>query len=388
MKIKTNLILLPDEYDAYIIHGNIHNSDLYYATHFLTSDPVTYIQSRSGKGILLISDMEKERAMSESCVNEIRTTSEYNYKEKIHSFKDSEKAYVSVLTELLKGEGIKKAAVPYNFPAYIFKELIENGIDAETIKSPYLNARAVKTEKESEYIAEAMKAAEEAMKAAVYMIKKASVKDGLLYDDGEILTGERVLTEIDKTLNSYNAVGEETIVSCGKDTASPHGKTYGPLKANEPIIIDIFPMNRKTKYYGDMTRTVLKGTASTEIKKLYDAVKKAHEAALDIVKEGVTCREIHNVVCNTFESLGYDTYRNGSKVGFVHTTGHGVGLDIHELPSVSENDYILKKGNVITIEPGLYYPNIGGVRLEDTILITDTGYKNYNKMEKILETDA
>ncbi|WNY26298.1 Xaa-Pro dipeptidase [Methanolapillus ohkumae] len=218
------------------------------------------------------------------------------------------------------------------------------------------------------------------------MIKRSVSQDsGLLVLEDEILTGDRVLKEIDRVLLKFGCAGEETIVSCGEDSANPHGKTYGPLYSNQPIVIDIFPQHKKTRYFGDMTRTVIKGKASAELLRMYDAVKGAQEIGVQTAKPGVTCKEVHNAVCDYLEKAGYLTYRGGSKIGFIHTTGHGVGLDIHETPSVSENDHILEPGNVITIEPGLYYPGIGGIRIEDTIVITKDGCRNLNRMEKKFE---
>lgn len=378
---------IPEQYDGYLIYGSSNDADFNYITKFQTSDPVTCLISKNGKDILLVSDMEKERAVLESQIEKIETTTEHNLKEKVKKYKDSDKGYAHLIVELLEKNGIKSVAVPRDFPAFFYKIIEENGISIETVKSPYLIVRAKKNENEIKFVQEAVFAAEKAMKDAIDLIKSSKVKDGFLYnfETQKVLTGEDVLKRIDKTLNENNCVGEDTIVSCGKDSAMPHGKTYGPLKANESIVIDIFPKNKKTGYYGDMTRTVLKGKANDDLKKMYEAVKAAQCAAFDILKPGITCKKVHDAVCKTFEDLGYDTYRNGSKVGFIHTTGHGLGLEIHELPSVSDNEHILEEGNVITIEPGLYYPEIGGIRIEDTVVITKEGFKNFNTMEKIFE---
>jgi Xaa-Pro aminopeptidase len=220
------------------------------------------------------------------------------------------------------------------------------------------------------------------MEAAIVLIAGAEEREGLLYHQGEVLTGVKVLSVIDHTLLDYGCEAEETIVSCGKDTANPHGNTDGPLKANAPIILDIFPRSKKKRYFADMTRTVLYGEASEELKKMYETVLAAQKKAFGMVKPGVKAADVHNAICDLFEEHGYDTYRSGSKAGFIHSTGHGVGLDIHELPSVGENEALLEAGNVITIEPGLYYPEIGGIRLEDMVLVTENGCQNLTGLEK------
>ncbi|RZN38380.1 MAG: M24 family metallopeptidase [Methanophagales archaeon ANME-1-THS] len=117
---------------------------------------------------------------------------------------------------------------------------------------------------------------------------------------------------------------------------------------------------------------------------MYDAVKHAQDAALARVKEGVSCKDVHNLVCDLFEDRGYETIRKGGKKGFLHSTGHGIGLNVHENPRVGDNDYVLKKGNVITIEPGLYEPGVGGVRLEDMVLVLKNGCENLTRFEKQL----
>jgi Xaa-Pro aminopeptidase len=138
------------------------------------------------------------------------------------------------------------------------------------------------------------------------------------------------------------------------------------------------------RYYADMTRTVVKGEPEKEIKERYEAVKHAQDAALAFVKDGITCKEVHNLVCDIFEERGYGTVRKRSKKGFIHSTGHGVGLDLHENPKVGDNDYELRRGNVITIEPGLYDPEVGGVRLEDMVLVLKNGCENLTKFKKEL----
>jgi len=261
-------------------------------------------------------------------------------------------------------------------------------LDVVLIKSPFIKSRAVKTEEEIEKIAASQNAAEKAMDAAIQMIQNARMEDsgsGRLVYEGDVLTGERVLAEISRVLLECGCADDETIVSCGPDSADPHGKTRGALYASHPIVIDIFPQSKKTRYFGDMTRTVIRGKVSEELIRMYDAVKGAQAAGVGAARPGVSCADVHNTVCDYLEAAGYDTYRSGFSVGFIHTTGHGVGLDIHEMPSVSDNSHILEPGNVITIEPGLYYPGIGGIRIEDTIVITKDGCRNLNTMPKIFE---
>ena len=368
--------------DSYLMTGNIHNSDIYYVTHFLASDDFVYLQTGAGEEVLFISEMEKGRAEIESRVSIIKTTQDFGYREKIKEKKDISVAYAACISELLMEKGAKRVSVPYDFPTFYSNSLKEAGFSIVPVKSPFRKIRSRKKPEEIEAIKYAQMAGENAMEAAIALIAGAEEKGGILYHSGQILTGAKVNTIIDHKLLDFGCEAEEIIVSCGKDTANPHGTTDGPLRANAPIILDIFPRSKKKRYFADMTRTVIHGEASEELNEMYEAVLAAQEKGLEMVKPGVSATDVHNVVCDTFENWGYDTYRSGSKVGFIHSTGHGVGLDVHELPGVGESGVLLETGNVITIEPGLYYPETGGIRLEDMVLVTENGCENLTGLEK------
>lgn len=368
--------------DAYLMTGNIHNSDIYYVTRFLVSDEFAYLQTAKGEEILFISEMERGRAEIESRVSIIKTTQDFGYMEKIREKKDAYIAYAACISELLLAEGAKKISVPCDFPTFYSEFLKNSGFSILPIKSPFKKMRSLKKQEEIEAIRYAQMAGEKAMETAIKAITEAEDREGILYREEQVLTGAKINLIIDHTLLDFGCEAEELIVSCGKDTANCHGSTDGPLRANSPIILDIFPRSKKKRYFADMTRTVIYGEPSEELKEMYKAVCAAQEKALEMVKPGVSAADIHNVVCDVFERRGYDTYRNGSKVGFIHSTGHGVGLDVHEFPGIGENGILLETGNVITIEPGLYYPENGGIRLEDIVLVTENGCENLTALEK------
>ncbi|MDD3318295.1 MAG: aminopeptidase P family protein, partial [Methanosarcina sp.] len=215
--------------DAYLMTGNLHNSDIYYVTHFLASDDFTYLQTGAGEEVLFISEMEKGRAKIESRISTIKTTQDLGYREKMKEKKDPSIAYAACLSELLAGEGIKKVAVPYDFPVFYSNYLKEAGFSTVPIKNPFRKIRSLKKPEELEAIKYAQMAGEKAMEAAIAQIAGAEERDGFLYHEGEVLTGTKVLSVIDHTLLDYGCEAEETIVSCGKDTANPHGTTDGPL---------------------------------------------------------------------------------------------------------------------------------------------------------------
>jgi Xaa-Pro aminopeptidase len=178
----------------------------------------------------------------------------------------------------------------------------------------------------------------------------------------------------------------DCIISSGKHSALPHHEGSGPIKESSPIIMDIFPRNIENGYYADMTRTVIKGKPSKVLNDMFSAVKKGQALGVNLVKTGRDSSIIHNSIKDFFDKSGFPTdFEKKNPDGFIHSTGHGLGLEIHEPPRVSVYKEKLKTNQVITIEPGLYYPKIGGVRIEDTILVTKDGYRNLNSFPKFFE---
>jgi Xaa-Pro aminopeptidase len=387
MKTDQNLLdisetLRAHKSDAFLIVGNSNNSDIFYSTHFFSSDPFAYVQTKDASETILVPDMERKRAELESRVSRVRTLQDYDYRGKSKERGDPAVAYCDCLAQMLQELGARRIAVPRDFPYHIAQVLKEDGFSFEAIKSPFQQLRAKKSEAEIGKIRKAQDACNLAMKAAAEMIHKSEVVNGHLNYHGYDLTVEKVRAVIDTTLIEHGCEAEGTIVACGKGSASPHWEGSGLIMADEPIIIDIFPRNKRDRYYADMSRTVIKGEATGRLADMYEAVLLAQETAIAMVKPGVRCSDIHSRVCEIFEEKGYDTYKSGSSVGFIHSTGHGVGLEIHEAPPVGERDVTLEEGNVITIEPGLYYPDVGGIRLEDLILVTADGHENLTEMEK------
>ncbi len=368
--------------DAYLAVGNSNNADIYYTTRFFASDPFAYFHTKDGKEILLISDMEKGRAEIESRISDIRTLQGCDYSIKVQERQDTSLAYSDCLAEILQKEDVRHIAVPRDFPYHIAQTLKEEGFTIEAIKSPFAQMRAKKEASEVSIVRKVQNACNTAMEAAVEMIKKSEDVEGVLNYRGFTLTSEMVRKEIDMTLLEHGCEAESTIVAGGKGSANPHWEGSGALRTNEPVVIDIFPRSKKERYFADMSRTVLKGSPSEKLADMYETVLEAQNEAIGMIKPGVKCSDIHNRVCDIFREKGYDTSREGSKVGFIHSTGHGVGLEIHESPFVGNSDVELEEGNIITIEPGLYYPDEGGIRLEDLILVTADGHENLTELEK------
>lgn len=204
-------------------------------------------------------------------------------------------------------------------------------------------------------------------------------------------TSEEAHKIIDKVLEGAGCESPEGhIVAGGLQSAEPHEKGSGPIVQGVPIVIDIYPRSKTSGYFADMSRTVCIGQPSNELQKMYVAVSGAQDLAISMVRPGASCKDIQEAVEKFFTETGFITSGKGTEFpyaeGFVHGVGHGVGLAIHEAPKVGRNSSdILEEGDVITIEPGLYYTHIGGVRLEDMVLVTSQGYRNLTNFPKQLQ---
>ncbi|WP_227376784.1 M24 family metallopeptidase [Haladaptatus halobius] len=362
--------------DGYLVDAASTDSDQLYLSGFDAPDAFTTLYA---DGVhLLVSSLEYGRAKKESDAASVVRKSEYDYHEKVAEY-GLEEADNRVVAEFLADRGVESVAVPARFPVGTADGLREQGVTVKPDGSAVITGiRATKTDEEIEHVRTAQNANEAAMQAAENLLAAATVENGLLRYQGEVLTSERVKEEIEVTLLRHGTALDETIVACGADAADPHNRGSGPLAADEAIIVDIFPRDKASKYHADMTRTFVRGEPSEEIRARHDLTHEAFEAALDALEPGATGKEVHDAVCDVYEDAGYATLRSDpdTQTGFIHSTGHGVGLDVHELPRISPDGGELKPGHVVTVEPGLYDPAVGGVRIEDLVVVTEDGYEN------------
>jgi Xaa-Pro aminopeptidase len=360
--------------DAYVIYASSRDTDMKYLTHFTTSDPFVFFKKPGEPGVIIVSQMETGRASREA-TSTVMTRTQAGLPEIMKTEKDPYRA----TAKMIAGQVGKKILVPPNFPialANAMSEYCSVVVDGGTIQS----MRAKKSKIELILMKKVQKVTERAMDRAISLIRSSSVKKGILYIDQKPLTSERVKFSIHSLLLEHGCSAVDTIVSCGEDTAIPHMSGSGPLKSDEPIVIDLFPVDEKSGYYADMTRTVVKGEPSNDIREMYDSLREAKQLGISRVKAGVSGADIHLAVVDFFNERGYETDTRG----FIHNLGHGVGLQVHELPTIGPAGKALETGNVITIEPGLYYPGIGGVRLEDIGAVTSRGFNNFTKFSEEL----
>jgi len=368
---------LGDNLDGYLLDADGTDSTQRYLSGFDAPDP--FVTCYTPEGVhLLVSGLEYGRANKDARADTVTRLSAYDYRERVSELGRAT-GRGAVVADFLADHGVDRVAVPGRFPLGTADGLRGSGVTVEVDESDAVaTIRAVKTEAELEYVRRAQRANERAMAAAESLIESASVVEGILHRDGDPLTSEAVRREIELTLVRDGCALDETIVACGADAADPHNRGSGPLRADEPIVVDIFPRDTETRYHADMTRTFVKGEPTDTLREWFDLTDEARKAALDAVEPGVTGAAVHGAVCDVYEAAGLPTLRADpdAETGFIHSTGHGVGLDVHELPRIAPDGPELEPGNVVTIEPGLYDPDVGGVRIEDLIVVTEEGYEN------------
>ena len=368
-----------------IVAASEINADMLYATKFFAPDSFIYFEFR-GRSYSVISDLEIDRAHHQAKVNKILSLSYIQRKlfKEAHRMTDT----AAVIDWIFTQKQIKNVQVPYEFPTGLAGKLRRRGFRVIPKPGAFFEERQIKQEREIREIRKAQKVAEKGLSLGIEMIRKSKINSNKrLILNGMPLTAEKVKHKINSVLLEYGYTGSHTIVAGGNHGCDPHNEGHGPLPPHNPIILDVFPRCQRSGYWGDITRTVVRGKASKKIKDIYDAVLQTQSLALSQIKEGSSGRKIHQMIIQNFHNLGFSTgIHNGHMQGFFHGTGHGVGLEIHEIPHIgSKTQDILSRGQVVTVEPGLYYHGIGGVRIEDLVVVTSKGYRSLTQISKSLE---
>lgn len=278
-----------------------------------------------------------------------------------------------IIAELARHYRVRAFRVADDFPAALFLQLRTLGVRLELADGPLFPEREIKSAREAAAIREGNRLCSLGFTVAEKLLRAARARGRTLFVDGQPLTSERLRFAIESAMMAEGGQANGTTIVAGGDQAcDPHERGSGPLRPGELIIIDIFPRDTKSGYFGDMTRTYLRGRASDAQRKLVAAVRSAQLGAMDVIRAGVDGRAVHQGVVASFEAAGFETRRTDhGSVGFFHGTGHGLGLAVHEMPRMGAAlSMELKKGAVVTVEPGLYYPGLGGCRIEDVVQVT------------------
>ena len=369
------------------------NSALYWRIRFSVGDPVALIELPRGdsrkESVLILRDIEMARARAKARADRVACPADFAPAGGLTG--DRETATAQAAAECLRRAGVTRVTADRTLPL-IFAEIARQaGITVECDPQLGVLERRSKDQQEIAWLRESQAATEGAMKMACELVASAAVRrDGVLVRDGEPLSSERVRAAIDHWLLDHGYSNPPSIVAGGPGGADCHDLGHGELRTGEPVIIDIFPRNRETHYYGDCTRTVVHGAIADEILKMHAAVRRAKAAAIAAVRPGVTGEAVHAATTEAITRSGYavglpDNQAPACYCAITHGTGHGVGLDVHEPPLLDLKGPELVLGDVVTIEPGLYRRDLGGVRVEDMVVVTENGCENLNRLHEGLD---
>ncbi|MCX6958529.1 MAG: Xaa-Pro peptidase family protein [Verrucomicrobiae bacterium] len=366
-----------------IISESERGADMFYATRFRAPDPFVYLEHR-GKKSLLLSDLEIDRGRCEAGVDAVFSFSDLqnDLKRRLQRTPCSEE----VIAFFIKQQGARSVSVPRDFSLGMACDLKKCGVTTTPVKADFFPERAIKTKSELQSLKQALKITEAGLSRAHEILKASTIKKNRRLEWAQQpLTSKLLRREIEIAIVRAGGIpAGDSIIAGGQQACDPHERGHGPLRANELIVIDLFPRDGKSGYYGDLTRTVVRGKASSAQRHLWETCLAGQEQVLKSLKPGASGKKIHGSLQDFFTREGYPTeQKKGRWSGFFHGTGHGLGLEIHDEPRFGKT--ILKSGHVFTIEPGLYIPGLGGVRHEDVVVITEKGYRLLSKFPKMLE---
>jgi Xaa-Pro aminopeptidase len=361
------------------------DADFIYATGFAV-ETALYIRFGEGDDVLVTSPLEIDRARIQSTAERKLTLDDAGYEDQGPFV-----SYSRLAARLLRERSLGVARVSARLQAGYLEELRAAGLEVEVDRDLFRDERRHKSPLEARNIEASQRAAEAAVVEVVSQLTQADVKDGVLWLDGAPLTSERLYARASLLLGEKGFTCPDMIIAGSPESAMPHFRGEGPIRVGLPVIIDIFPSNRTTHYHGDLTRTVVVGEIPEAIGRMHAAVLQALDAGIESIHAGASGRDVHNNACQVLVDRGYGTTTKGFEgpegvAKMNHSTGHGVGLDAHEDPWLrGPDENALLEGDVVTVEPGLYLLGLGGVRIEDTGMVTKEGFKNFTTLTRSLD---
>jgi Xaa-Pro aminopeptidase len=351
-----------------LIHGDtLRSPEQRHEVPVAVPDPFLYVE-RDGERHVVVSSLEVERIREADSGLEVHAMEEFGIDELLAGGMHRDDAEVEAWTRACRELGVSEAVAPFAFPIGLGQKLWQSGVQVVADPDLFKERRRVKTEAELAGIRRAQRACEEGMRTAKAML-------------GEGVTSEEVRAAIERVFSEHGAVADEIIVSHGAQSAIGHEMGSGAIGANEPVVIDLFPRDRASGCYADMTRTFVVGEPSDDLHEWHRLCKEGLDLALAAIRPGIAGAELHRLVCELFHEHGYQTQlsKQPGEVlvdGFFHSLGHGVGLEVHEAPALGRSGEELVAGDVVAVEPGLYRSGYGGCRLEDLVLVTEDGCEN------------
>jgi Xaa-Pro aminopeptidase len=363
--------------DLLIYADSLRSPEMRHEVPLAVPDAFLYAE-RNGDRHVVASSFELGRINEVAPDIEALPMEEFGLDELYAQGRTREEIELEVILRAARRFGIEDALVPGTFPLELADHLRANGIQLRADRGHFVERRRVKNEAELAGIRRAQRAAEAAMDAARELLRSAERQNGSLLLEGEPLTCERLKLAVEQAFTANGAFADEFIVSHGPQTAIGHDMGSGPIAPDEPVCLDLFPRDRESGCFADMTRVFVVGEPSEELQEWHRLCKEALERSVAAVKPGVAGSELHKISCDVFEQHGYPTLRSKQpgevlQDGFYHSLGHGVGLEVHEEPTLGRAPGELVAGDVIAVEPGLYRNGYGGCRLEDLVLVTENG---------------
>jgi Xaa-Pro aminopeptidase len=341
-------------------------------------DPFLYVE-RDGRRYVVITAFERERLTAVAPDIEALPPEQFGIDDLLRGGTKPDQAWLEVYTRALREIGVAEAVVPGRFPLELADHLRSNGVELRVDCELFDERRRSKNATEVAGLRRAQRACEAALDVARGMLRDSSIgRDGVLELGGETLTSERIKIEMQKVFVAHDTVADEFIVASGAQGAVGHDMGSGPISAGTSVVFDLWPRDRETAVYTDMTRTYVVGDVPDELAEYHRLCKEALDRTTESARPGVNGRDLMQIACDIFAAAGYPTQltKEPGEVldsGFFHGLGHGVGLEVHERPRLSVVGDDLVPGDVITLEPGLYRAGYGGVRLEDILLVTEDG---------------
>ena len=369
------------------------NSALYHRIRFLVGDPVAYVQLPAADGkrksILILRDIEMDRARRFARADEVACPGDFTPANGLSG--DRETATAQAAAECLRRAGVTRVVADRTLPL-IFAEVVrQSGIGVQCDMTIGVADRRCKDHEEIEPVRQAQQATEQIIERTCRLIARAEARrDGVLLHEGRPLTSERIRAMINHWFIDLGYVNPPSIVAGGPIGADCHDLGHGELRTGEPVIVDVFPRNETTRYYGDCTRSVVHGDVPDEVRHMHAAVCDAKRCGMAAARAGVMGEDVHKATIAAVLKHGYKTGLPPADApddycAMTHGTGHGVGLECHEPPVLDFKGPELLEGELVTIEPGLYRRGVGGVRVEDIVLIHADRCETLNKLAEGLD---
>jgi Xaa-Pro aminopeptidase len=369
--------------------GGSGDADFYYACG-VEIEQALYVRYAEGDDLLVVPRLELERAQLEARAARVADRGEFDWTER----QDPLQSWGELAVRLLRDRGAAGAVSSPRLFAALYRTLTAAGLDVELDQRLFLEERRRKSDLEAAAIRAAQRAAEAACVEVIRSLAAASPgADGTLELEGRPLTSEMLMARAQFVLNEHGHSTPAMIIAGSPDCALAHFRGAGPIKSGAPVIIDVFPRGNASRFHGDLTRTVVPGKIPDTFRRMHDASVAALEAAIAELRAGADGREVHRTACRVLVEHGYGTVTTGFEGNpegprMTHSTGHGVGLEVHEAPQLRDLEYPLAEGDVVTVEPGLYQVGLGGVRVEDTGMVTADGFDDFTTLPRSLDPRA